>query len=84
MTDIITIEVPRLYSVAAAAELLEVSTDYIYDRIKADDFPVVELGHGRAKQRISATALQAFIDSRTFGAQTASSPTGPVAGNSTP
>lgn len=57
----------RLYSVAAVAELLEVATDYVYDRIKAGELAVVELGHGRAKQRIAALELQRFIESRTYG-----------------
>jgi excisionase family DNA binding protein len=60
-------EAVRLYSVAAAAELMEVSVDYVYDRIHAGELTVVELGHGRAKQRIRADVLQAFIDARTFG-----------------
>lgn len=61
-------EAVRLYSVAAAAELLGVSADYVYDRINAGDLIVTELGHGRAKQRIRADVLQAFIDSRTVAA----------------
>lgn len=62
-----SIEAVRCYSVASVAKHLEVSTDYVYERIKSNDLPVVELGHGRAKQRIRADDLQAFIDSRTFG-----------------
>lgn len=57
----------RLYSVAAVAERLEVSTDYVYDRIKSGEIPVVELGSTRAKQRVRADDLQEFIDDRTFG-----------------
>ena len=57
----------RLYSVASAAKLLEVSTSYIYDQINARDVAVVELGSERSKQRISAPELQRFIDARTFG-----------------
>jgi len=60
-------EAVRLYSVSAVAGILGVSTDYVYDRIHAGDLAVVELGHGRAKQRIRADVLQAFIDARSFG-----------------
>jgi excisionase family DNA binding protein len=61
------IQAIRLYPVAEAAKLLGVSVDYVYDRIKERVIPVVELGHGRPKQRIRADDLQAFIDSRTYG-----------------
>lgn len=57
----------RLYSVAKVADLLEASTDYVYDRIKDNSLAVVELGHGRAKQRIRHDVLVAFIDKRSFG-----------------
>lgn len=57
----------RLYPVAQAAEVLSVSKDYVYDRIKEGAIPVVELGTGRAKQRIRADDLQTFIDTRTYG-----------------
>ena len=58
----------RLFTVAGAAEVLGVSTDYVYARINQGELKVVELGTGtKAKQRISATELQRFIDSRTFG-----------------
>lgn len=57
-------DLPRLYSVADAARLLGVSTSYIYDRINERELAVVELGTGRAKQRIRADVLQAFIDGR--------------------
>lgn len=57
----------RLYTVADAALLLDVGKDYIYRAIAADELAVTELGHGRAKQRVRADVLQAFIDSRTYG-----------------
>lgn len=60
-------EAVRLYSVRSAAEILETSTDYVYDRIKDGSLAVVELGSSRAKQRIRADVLQAFIDHRSFG-----------------
>ncbi len=63
-----TIEVERHYSVAAVAELLDVSKPWVYERIKDGRLPVVELGDTKAKQRISASALQCYIDSRTYGA----------------
>jgi excisionase family DNA binding protein len=58
----------RLYSVATVAELLEVSKDWVYDRITSGAIAVVELGDSKSKQRIAATELQRFIDSRTYGA----------------
>ena len=60
-------EAVRLYPVAKAAEVLGVSPDYVYDRINEGIIRVVELGSGRAKQRVRADDLQAFIDSRTYG-----------------
>lgn len=62
-------EAVRLYPVAKAAEMLGVSVYYMYDRIHNGDIPVVELGTGRAKQRVRADDLQAFIDSRTYGSK---------------
>lgn len=62
------LEAVRLYSVASAAELLEVSTDYVYDRINDGLLRVAELGSTKSKTRIRADDLQAFIDARTFGA----------------
>lgn len=57
----------RLYPVSEAARLLGVSADYVYDRINNGEIPIVELGHGRPKQRIRADDLQTFIDARTYG-----------------
>lgn len=62
-------EAVRLYPVSKAADLLGVSVNYIYDRIQEGVIPVVELGTGRAKQRVRADDLQAFIDSRTYGSK---------------
>lgn len=60
------LEVERQYSVRAAADLLGVSTQYVYDRMEAGDLPRrLDLGGGRAKYRIPASDLQRFIDSRT-------------------
>jgi len=50
-----------LYSVAKVAQLLDVSTDYVYRAIKAGDIPVVELGSTRAKQRVRAEDLARFV-----------------------
>jgi len=61
------VEAVRCYSVAAVAERLDMSTDWVYARIKAGELGVVELGSTRSKQRIRADVLQAFIDSRSFG-----------------
>jgi excisionase family DNA binding protein len=57
----------RLYSVASVADLLGVSADYVYDRIRAGEIAVVELGSARHKQRVSSEALRRFIDLRTTG-----------------
>ena len=73
-----TVEAVRLYSVAAAASRLDVSPDYVYARIRTGEIGVVELGCGRAKQRVRADVLQAFIDSRTY--QTTPVPDAPKAG----
>jgi excisionase family DNA binding protein len=63
---VVEVNPQRLYAVAKAAALLGVSTDYVYDRIKPGELAATELGHGRAKQRISAVELQRFIDARSF------------------
>lgn len=61
-------EVDPLYSVTRAAELLDVSRDTVYRLINRRVLPVVELGNGRAKQRIPAKALAEFIEKRTHPA----------------
>lgn len=54
------------YSVATVARLLDVSDQWVYDRIKEGTFSsVVELGDGRAKQRIPASVVQRYLDERT-------------------
>lgn len=59
-------EVERQYSVKAAADLLGVSTEYIYSRMKDGELPRrLDLGGTKAKYRIPASDLQRFIDSRT-------------------
>lgn len=58
-------EVERQYSVKAAAELLGVSTDFIYSRITDGELPRrLDLGGTKAKYRIPASDLQRFIDGR--------------------
>ncbi len=51
--QVIEINPQRLYSVAAAAELLDVSKPFIYERIKSGEISVPE--------------LQRYIDARTYG-----------------
>lgn len=58
----------RCYSVAAVAERLSMSQVWVYGEIKAGRLPVVEFGSTRKHQRVRADELQAFIDSRSFGA----------------
>jgi excisionase family DNA binding protein len=62
-----TVEAVRLYSVAAVAEHLGMSRVWVYAQINGGKLRAVELGSTRAKTRVRADDLQAFIDSRTFG-----------------
>lgn len=64
--EAVGVEVERQYSVKSVADLLEVSTQYIYDRMDDGELPRrLDLGGGKAKYRIPASDLQAFIDART-------------------
>lgn len=56
-----------LLKVADAAERLSVGIDWVYERIKRGEIPVVELGDTRKNQRIRESDLQRFIDDRTYG-----------------
>lgn len=61
--------IERHYSVEQVMELLAVGKTWVYDRINDGTFSsVVEIGDGRSKQRIPASVLQAYLDSRTFTA----------------
>ena len=61
-----TVTVERQYSVKDAAELLGVSTEYIYSRMKDGSLPRrLDLGGTRGKYRIPASDLQRFIDDNT-------------------
>lgn len=62
-------EAVRLYPVAKAAEVLGIGRTFMYELIKSGQIRVVELGSTRAKQRVRADDLQAFIDSRTYGSK---------------
>ncbi|WP_178945933.1 helix-turn-helix domain-containing protein [Kocuria sp. TGY1127_2] len=68
MTTPATAQAQRLYTVADAAKQIDVSIAYIYKRIKDGSLPYVDLGKGtgRAKTRIRASDLDAFIEERTF------------------
>jgi len=56
------------YKVAKVAELLDVSVQWVYDRIKDGTFQrVVELGTGKGNQRVPASELNRFLEERTFG-----------------
>lgn len=60
-------EIPArlVYNVKDAAVLLGVGKDYLYERIKTGEIPIVQLGtENKSMRRIAATDLQAFIDSR--------------------
>lgn len=62
-----TVEAVRLYSVAKVGARLDMSREWVYERIRRGDLRKVELGDTTAKTRIRADDLQAFIDARTFG-----------------
>jgi len=66
MSDTATL-VPRLLKVADVAEILGVGIDWVYERIRRGEIPVVELGDTRKNQRVPETALAAFISERTYG-----------------
>lgn len=64
--EVVGMGVERQYSVKSAAVLLDVSPDYVEARIKDGSLPRrLDLGSTRAKYRIPASDLQAFIDART-------------------
>lgn len=64
--QVVGIEVERQYSVKSAAVLLDASPDYVEARIEDGSLPRrLDLGSTRAKYRIPASDLQAFIDART-------------------
>lgn len=61
------VDVVRLYSVKAAAEILSVSVDTVQRRIKSGDLRGVHVGLGNTpKFRVRADDLQAYIDKHTF------------------
>lgn len=62
-----TTATPCLLKVAEVADRLGVGIDWVYDRIKRGEIPVVELGDTRKNQRINETDLAAFIAARTHG-----------------
>lgn len=63
-----------LYTVADAALALGVSTAYIYEQIRDNQIPTVELGTDKkSKLRIRADSLHAFIQERTSTAVLAES-----------
>lgn len=69
-THLIISGVEPHYSVAKVAELLDVSTDWVYRRIRKGAFPIIELGDNeRSNQRIAASELQRFLDARTLPRQ---------------
>ncbi len=65
-----TAQASKLLTIPQAAEQLEMSTRYVYERIAAGDLPTVQLGTaGRSIKRIPAAALAEFIAARTTGAK---------------
>jgi excisionase family DNA binding protein len=61
------VEAVHLYTVAQAAEVIGMSSEWLRRQIKAGQLAAVEFGTSRSKQRVRADDLQAFIDARTFG-----------------
>lgn len=54
----------KLLKVADVAEILDVGIDWVYERIKRGEIPVVELGDTRKNQRVSEADLAAFTVQR--------------------
>lgn len=54
----------RLLKVADVAEILDVGIDWVYERIKRGEIPVVELGDTRKNQRIAEADLNAYVAAR--------------------
>ncbi|TFD51997.1 DNA-binding protein [Cryobacterium sp. Hh11] len=61
------IEVERWLPISVVAVMLGVGRHYVLNRIDAGELPVVELGDTKPKQRVPLSALNAFIEKRTFG-----------------
>jgi excisionase family DNA binding protein len=59
----------RLYTIGQAAQLWGVSVDWVYDRIKAGEIRVTDLGNGdgdsNKKWRISTPEMVRIINERT-------------------
>lgn len=60
-------KVERLLPISVVADIFGTGRDYVTNRIKAGELPVVELGDTKHKQRIPESAVAAFIKARTFG-----------------
>lgn len=69
-------EAVRLYSVSTVAERLDMSREWVYDRIADKSLPVVNLAAGtsKSKMRVRADDLQVFIDARSTGPRLADLP----------
>lgn len=50
-----------LYTVAEVAELWRCSDDTVYRTIARRELRTVQIGHGRAKTRVPASALAEFV-----------------------
>lgn len=53
------------FTVAEVAEAWRVSLNYVYDLIAKNEIRSTDLGHGRAKTRIPASAIAEFEAKRT-------------------
>lgn len=63
-----------LYPVAEVADLWRCSRRHVYDEINRGLLRTVNLGHGRAKTRIPASALDAYVAARGEGTEPPAGP----------
>ncbi|WP_223628810.1 helix-turn-helix domain-containing protein [Microbacterium sp. EST19A] len=54
----------RLLKVAEVAEILGVGIDWVYERIRRGEIPVVELGDTRKNQRVAESDLTDYVRAR--------------------
>lgn len=56
--------VPALLTVKEVAELMRVHKDTVYDLISRGELQALDIGHGRAKTRISEDDYRSYIETR--------------------
>lgn len=55
----------EMHTVAELAKAWRVSPTYVYELISSGELPATNLGHGRAKIRVSETAVAEYLASKT-------------------